>query len=416
MFLLLLGVVFAEKFWVLTDSHFDDKYVANSPSLCTAIDCCHADSRARSGAEDQLSGVCGDYNCYAPISLWESALEYIKDHKNESNTIYWMMDVVPADYVHMSKKVNKQRVQQEVDLLKKYLPDFQVYPVPGNHDYYWSSWWQYPPESQWMLEFMGDLFAPWLSDDALETFKKGGYYSMKLNDKVRAVALHLAYVDVFNIHFEKYNKEDPAGMVQWFNDTLRAAKENSEKIFLFSHECVGLKQSGLTDLAPKFNQDFNNLMLEYHDIMLTHICGHSHYDSFRILPSLENSLYSCIVNPDMTFHGNTDARFRLMERDDDKVLGWTQYVLDLEKCNQNGKHEWEVQYNTKELYGMTEYSTKGIKEFVERLHNDEETWNTFIKLYSTHGGHNCDADCKKTMLCALQSVTEADFKKCKESN
>ncbi|EMD42703.1 acid sphingomyelinase family phosphodiesterase [Entamoeba histolytica HM-3:IMSS] len=414
MLLLLLFITLTlanKKFWLITDTHFDDEFTVGSSSKCLAIDCCYSNSIPRKGQENFISGSCGDYNCYSPLNVSESAFDYIAKHQSESKLIFWLMDVVPGDVITQSKETNKKRIQLQVEALKKRLSGFRIYPVPGNHDYWLSSNWQYPPQNQWMLDFMGDLFKDWLSPNALEQFKKGGFYTELIDSGVRIIALYLAYVDVYGSHCNEYVENDPAGMMKWFNETLELARKNGERVILLSHEGVGLKESGTIDVVPKFNEDFSYAMNEYSDIIISHLSGHSHFNSFRVLPNITKPTFHIIMNPAMTSFKNLNLRFRLYEYDRKNIKDYTNYMLNINKCNKNNKFEWEIEYNAKELFGIEEYTTKNLKEFIEQLAVDDELWTKFDSHYSTIN-RKCEGNCRKDLLCSIHCMKESEFITC----
>ncbi|ELP90161.1 sphingomyelin phosphodiesterase, putative [Entamoeba invadens IP1] len=413
-FLLLLCLVNSKKAWIITDTHFDSNYAEGTPTKCYTTDCCHEDSKPRQDAEE--AGRCASYECYPPLNTVTSAFDHIRENKDQSDTVFWLMDAVPGDVLSQSKEINKNTIKLIVEQLKQKLPGFKIYPVPGNHDYFLSSNWEYPPKSEWMLSFMADLFSEWLSTEALETFKIAGYYNEMIDTDIRLVALNLVYVDMFSMHNGQYKRQDPGNMVAWFNQTLKDAKANNEKILLISHECIGLKSNGQFDLAPEFNADFTTLMEEYGDLMITHFCGHSHYESFRLLPNRENAKYSCLVNPALTSYKSLDPKFRLIEFDKNGVKDWMTFAMNVEECNNmtNG-YPWKKLYRASEYYGINDYSVDGLKQFYDKLSTDSSLWSKFMKVYSTTSFYTCADDCKKGILCALNHLTEEEYKTCMSS-
>ncbi|KAL7722542.1 Sphingomyelin phosphodiesterase [Entamoeba marina] len=398
LFLIFFSVVSAVKIWIATDTHFDDEYVEGSYASCLAVDCCHQNSRPRKNHEDELSGRCGSYNCYAPFSTVVSGFDFISSQQ-DGNILFWLMDVVPGDVVTQSKTTNKRRIEQMTTAIKEKLPGYRVFPVPGNHDYYLSSEWKYPPDSQWMLDFLAEQWS--------------GYYTEQLLPGLRLISLNLAFVDIFNIHYTLYPEKDPGGLMQWLNVTLMYARNAGEKVVFISHECIGLKEAGTIDLNAQFNEDFTIMMEEYNDIVLTHFCGHSHYDSFRVLPSLDNPIFNTIANPAQTTYGGLNPRIKLVEMDMEGVVDWTTYVLDIEQCNlQKDLYNWTFYYNAHEQYGLERYDTQSLAEFAKALKDDDQLWNTFMTYYKDEDHKSCTGTCKTGILCALSNLRESDYQEC----
>ena len=406
--------VFSYRAWIVTDTHYDDLYTEGSASKCFTVDCCHADSVPREGTEDQLAGRCGNLNCYPPLDTVTSAYDYIADNAQSGDEVFFLMDVVPGDVLSQSMSINKDRITEQVDIMKKKLSGIAVYPVPGNHDYFLSSEWEYPPTCEWMLEHMAKQFKKWLPTDALNTFKKGGYYTLKLESGVRLISLNLVFVDAFNIYSKKYKETDPAGITAWFNATMKAAKEAGEKVIIISHEGVGLKGSGKNDLVAEFNADYDNIMNLYGDVVIAHFAGHSHEESFRVLPTAEKAKYGIILNPALTTWQNINPKFRLVEYDNNKVTDWTTFYLPIDDCNAaSSGYPWKKLYKASEAYGLNDYSPAGLKKLYEKINSDSSAWATYTGYYSNAEQAACKSGkCKTELLCSQICLTEECFANC----
>jgi len=53
-----------------------------------------------------------------------------------------------------------------------------VIAVPGNHEFYPVNVMEFDDDNDEVLNKIGDEWKEWLSPDALDTFKRKGYYSM----------------------------------------------------------------------------------------------------------------------------------------------------------------------------------------------------------------------------------------------
>ena len=415
-FLLFISVAFAYRAWVLSDSHFDNNYVVGAPSECMEFDCCRADSRPKKGKEDALSGQCADYNCHAPVGIFSSALDYIATHVEKDDIVFWLMDTYTFDVAKQTEESTKNNVKIQSDLLKEKLPGIKVYPTPGNHDISKVNFWKYPPQSAWMLDFMSEQFKGWLSSEAYETFKYGGYYTELLHPGLRLITFLGAYFELDNIYGFKYDPitNDPGNMTQWINQTLALARANGERVLFMSHECMGVKAQGFDELYSKFNQAFYEMMKEYSDIVISHLCGHAHYDSVRVYPDVENPVFASLMFPAMTSKYNLDPRFKLMTFEKSSVKQLDTYVLDVEQCNKDNLHNWTFEYNTKEEYGLRELTVNTIKRFFTTLRYDDGVWAKFMSHYGEHGGKDCVDQCRSDLLCTMSSLYENQYRECKK--
>ena len=299
---------------------------------------------------------------------------------------------------------------EKLEELKKKLPDFKIFVINGNHDYYLSSNWEFPPDSHWMLSFLADEWRPWLERSALQSYRENGYYTTLLEEGIRIIAMNWGPVDVYSIYVGEYQSNYT--MMSWFENTLAEAKKNNEHVLVLSHECIGLKEKGTNDLNPQFNIDYLNIIKKYQDIFISHFCGHSHYDSFRIMPCIETPQYHTLMFPAMTCWKDLDMKFSLVEYNNKEILNREVYMLNITYCTANGKYDWKKLYNSKAYYGLEKLTTETLTDFYHKLETDDKLWAKFMDYYSTPSHRTCKDSCKKKMLCSLGHSKENEFVDC----
>ncbi|ELP85620.1 sphingomyelin phosphodiesterase, putative [Entamoeba invadens IP1] len=413
MLLLIIMVVLSNALedyvWVISDTHFDSKFAEGGYSNCKMIDCCHNDSVPKNG-DTTTAGFCGSHSCHAPLDTIMSGADFIYKNKDKSTTVIWLMDVIPSDMFQMTKQRNLNDLKTFHDALKQHLPGFTVLPSIGNHDYFETSFWNYPPESTWMLENMSVWWSDWLAQEQLDTVKKGGYYIIKLPNGMNVISLQTAYFDIMNPHAGRYPEVDPGDMMAWFNTTLHTLKAKGEKTIIISHECAGLKATGMMDVNAYFTQDFLSLYKEFNDVIVGHLCGHNHIESYRIYPP-QNPFYSCINNPPMTPNG-ANPGLRLYKYSENKFVDFTTYVLDINKCNENRKYDWQKTYSACEEYGLVDLGNTEMGRLNDLLTNDDTMWAKFMKHYAMELPYSCEGTCRKQRLCSMQNMRESDYADC----
>ena len=114
----------------LSDIHIDLEYTEGLNADCGAPLCC----RPPNNTTRPVAGYWGDEGCDLPLATANSLFEYLADHKDEFDWIYWTGDL-PAHNVWSQTRSDQLQMLHLLTLqLTKYLGDKQVYPTLGNHE------------------------------------------------------------------------------------------------------------------------------------------------------------------------------------------------------------------------------------------------------------------------------------------
>ena len=114
----------------LSDIHIDLEYTVGLNAECGAPLCC----RPPNNTTRLVAGYWGDEGCDLPLATANSLFEYLADHKDEFDWIYWTGDL-PAHNVWSQTRSDQLQMLHLLTLqLTKYLGDKQVYPTLGNHE------------------------------------------------------------------------------------------------------------------------------------------------------------------------------------------------------------------------------------------------------------------------------------------
>lgn len=135
------------------------------------------------------AGKFGDGRCDSPRALVDSLLN--RAAKEEIDWILWTGDDIP----HLTDQdLNREWVLDTVTELTSdiatYWPNKPVVPVLGNHDMYPAH--HLPGGPSWIYERLSSdvLWGQWLSDEALSTFRKGGFYVSQPVDGFSVIVLN----------------------------------------------------------------------------------------------------------------------------------------------------------------------------------------------------------------------------------
>ncbi|KFB48266.1 AGAP005806-PA-like protein [Anopheles sinensis] len=184
-------------FWHITDLHLDTAYNTKGDTFrsCWLTEHSHSNT-----ANAKRPGLYGDYMCDSPWSLLESATQAMKSKQGDNvEFVLWTGDGLShsAKRMHESKRLAVLR--NITDLLSRTFPSQFVFPVLGHED------------ASSNFEQIGLLWKQWLPLEAVQTFQKGGYYTIEqTKSRLRIIALNTNYMR----HDAKYSQSHPSAVKQ----------------------------------------------------------------------------------------------------------------------------------------------------------------------------------------------------------
>ncbi|MCQ2816912.1 MAG: metallophosphoesterase [archaeon] len=231
---------------------------------------------------------------------------------------------------------------------KKFNKRFPIYPVLGNHEKFPCD--QYTENETELLEGLANVYKDYLDDEAYESFKTYGYYSMKhLNTNIRMVALNCFLCDNMNYNFLSSHKKAQM-QIKWMENTFREAEKNGEYIYILDHFPIN-SIFELTECALRKKA----LIDRFSYIIRGHFSGHTHTDDISVVTEYFNSSKPIAVNyvaPSLTTFSKHFPAFRIFYADTKtkNIIDYVQYFLNLTKANEEGKAIWEVNYKASEFF------------------------------------------------------------------
>ncbi|XP_054258733.1 acid sphingomyelinase-like phosphodiesterase 3b [Macrosteles quadrilineatus] len=403
-------------FWHITDIHWDPKYDTKENNCI------------RGGREVPV-GRYGDHNCDAPWSLVESAVHTVNSALGDDvEFILWTGDGLTSN-----RGLDKMAALTNLtNLLSHKFTSHFVFPVLGHDD----------PEAnntstQEPYQELASLWQHWLPEEALVTFKTGGYYSIERKQrKLRIVALNT------NLCTDSVEGVDPSGQWAWLEDLLSKSRKKNETVYLVGHIGPGVDErvGGLPrpHMSVQHSDKYLSLVRRYSDIITGQFFGHLHSDTFRIVYSDEGVPVSRIFfAPSLTprrsssGYNNPGVRKYKIEIDTGQVLDYSQYFLDLTEANQLHVQrtssaddeeeteiegpEWTVLYNLTDYYGLRQSSALQLHELAEAF-NTPDGLPLFVRYLqansvyrstgptATHTAHS--------HYCALTRLEYSEYQNC----
>lgn len=182
-------------FWHITDLHFDSYYSTKGDITRS----CWPNDRSPS-SNTKKPGQFGDYACDSPWSLLESASQAMKSKQGDNvEFVLWTGDGLSHSAKRLHEAGRLELLRNITDLLGRTFPSQFVFPVVGHDD-------GSPNFGQ-----LGELWRHWLPSEALQTFEKGGYYTIEQKrSNLRIIALNTNFMR----HDPKYSQSHSSAVKQ----------------------------------------------------------------------------------------------------------------------------------------------------------------------------------------------------------
>ncbi|KAM9959597.1 hypothetical protein ACTFIR_000680 [Dictyostelium discoideum] len=410
------------KFWHITDTHYDFMYIEGGDEDKQCREVTYKSKYEKGGASS-----IGNYKCDTSFELLQSSFEYMVKHEEKPDFIIWTGDDPP----HFSNsQLNETLVLQSItnmtNLIKGYFPDIPIFPSIGNHDSY--------PQHQigvgpnWLFENVAQLWSPFLSNDSIETFKLGGYYTELVNEGFRIISLNTVFY--YNENRQCLNLTDPAGQLLWLNETLANASLAGERVWIIGHVPPGYNEKyDVFNFHKQFNDEYLFSFSQYSDIIEFHIYGHEHTDTFRLFYDDPNDHINDIeptgimfLSPSLTPWMNqflpalpNNPGLRLYEYNITSfaLLDYYQFWTNLTDNIISGNIDWQLEYRATEFFNTFNLSPVSMYEaylLIQSVTSQLLKFHFYNSVsYPTKG---CDEICKKIQLCSIRHPFTKGFKEC----
>ncbi|XP_015215223.2 cyclic GMP-AMP phosphodiesterase SMPDL3A [Lepisosteus oculatus] len=402
-------------FWHVSDLHLDPTYHLTDDHTKVCL--------SSKGFPAKNPGEFGDVMCDSPYQLIQSAFQFMKQVDQHPDFMIWTGDSPPHVLVkELSTETVIEVIRNMTHTIQEFFPSLPVYPALGNHDYWPQD--QLPVSTNKIYQAVSDLWEPWLQPEALETLRKGGFYSQKVMQNLRLISLNTnLYYSPNNVTI---NITDPAGQFEWLEQTLQQSLQNNEKVYIIAHVPVGYLPYArdTTAIREHFNERLVKIFRNYSAVIAGHFYGHTHRDSIMVLLDDEgNPVNSLFVTPAVTpiksileaDTNNPGVRLYQYNSQDYSLLDIWQYFLNLTEANEEKKSDWKLEYIMTKAFNIKDIMPKSLYNLAVNFakpHSKEfqKYFNNFLVSYNDK--IVCDGSCKITQLCAIQFLDHNNYSAC----
>ncbi|RWS23735.1 sphingomyelin phosphodiesterase-like protein [Leptotrombidium deliense] len=355
----------------LTDLHYDPLYKEGSLTSCDEKLCCRESSVNGKGK----AGYWGHPpNCDAPLHLLENLVQHINTtHAEDFDLLFWTGDNSPHDSWMTTVDSIMETSTTITDLLKKYLSKNKVvFPILGNHEGMPTNLFSVSNDTKFhtklIYEKLAEQWSEWLvTNEAINTFKFGGYYAKKFGTNFKVIALNTNICDRTNF-WNLYAPIDPYNQLHWMVNELQKSEENGENVYVVAHIAPD------PSCTPIWFHNYLRITERFRNTIKGFFYGHTHRDEFKVYYSRENeTLHVGYIGPSVTNY-NPGYRFYSLTKDvgisSGSVENMHSYYLNLTEANEKGKQEqlnWRKLYDAKRDYGLKSLSPQEWDLFYKRL-------------------------------------------------
>ncbi|KAJ6655249.1 hypothetical protein lerEdw1_005593 [Lerista edwardsae] len=408
------------QFWHITDLHLDPSYhiTQNHTQVCASS----------KGVNASNPGLFGDVMCDSPYRLIVSALQYMKDYGQQTSFMIWTGDSPPHVPVReLSTKIVIDIIGNLTSTIRSFFPHLQVFPALGNHDYWPQD--QLPVSANEIYNAVGDIWKPWLTDEAVTTLKKGGFYTQLFQPSTTSQPLRIISLNTilyYGPNLVTENMTDPANQFEWLEHVLEAAHQNKEMVYVIAHVPVGYLPylRNQTAIREHYNERLIDIFRRHSSVIAGQFYGHTHRDSIMVLLD-ENGkpINSLFVAPAVTpvkdlwevDTNNPGVRIYQYDPLSYSVLDLWQFYLNLTEANLKKESNWKLEYVMTKTYGIEDLKPESLYDMTEQL--NEPHSKSFKKYYNYYyvsydEAFFCEEHCRTSQLCAIQYLDHRSYTNC----
>ena len=335
----------------VSDIHLDMEYEEGTVANCNLPLCC------RKLRDDDLVPVkqilAGFYGTTGKCDANIETVRAFAAKAKELEPDYIMFtgdNIAHSVWLVTQEEVIKATRMQIEAIQEKFGMDTPIYPAIGNHEKAPVD--EFHGDETELLQGLADIFKPYLTDEAYETFRKYGYYSMIVKDKLRIVSINCLLCDSMNFNL-LYDFKQTKAMFTWLEGVLSEAEKNGEIVHIMNH--IPMQN---TQHTIQCSWRLKILMDRYQNIVKGLFSGHSHSEYLVMVHEYYNETTPIHINyvcSGLTTYSEYQPSFRiyLVDKKELYVQDYIQYRMNLIESNEKREPIWFIPYNATELFNVT---------------------------------------------------------------
>lgn len=263
---------------------------------------------------------------------------------------------------------------------------------------------------------MWSLWSKWLPKEAETTVRRGGYYTLRLREGQRIVALNSMDCYLYN-WWIFYNGSIVLEQLQWFHDTLLAAEKAGERVQVLTHI-----PSGDADCWSEWSREYNRIVARFSRVITGIYNGHTHKDEMNVHYTDTGLAMAVSWNGgSLTTYSYKNPNYRLYELHSKtlQVLEHHTYTINLTEANlkPNESPSWKKEYEFGEQFTRNT-SAAGIDQLLEDMAKKPDLLRRFWRYKMTEADPKletgCDDSCLSRTICRIATSNYNEKQRCRE--
>ncbi|CAK1546018.1 unnamed protein product [Leptosia nina] len=371
------------------------------------------------------AGYWGDYrDCDSPVWAYDDVIDRMHATHQDIDIIYYMGDTIDHHVWETTYELIDEVNLYLVDKLRKTFGDnVPVIAAIGNHESQPTN--QFAPQritqaylnTTWLYESLARKWGSYLTEEAKNTLRKHGDFSMAVRPGLRVISLNtnIAYKNNWWLVFDP---TDAKNHLDWLIRELYKAEQAGEKVHILSHI-----PPGVHDLTYTWTREYNRIVNRFQKTIAAEFNGHTHSDEFKIFYSNENKSVPIAVSwgagsASAYSNNNVNYKIAIISPTNYAPLSITNYVYNLTEANltPNRRPHWFKLYDIKNTYGISDLSPAAMNDLVYSMVTDKkyllDIYSAFQTRLSDTRWQNCDEICKINNLCRIVVTVLFDRELC----
>ncbi len=319
--------------------------------------------------------------------------------------------------------------------LRRRWPDTQILLTPGNDDDVCGD---YTVEAGGA--FLSDTAATVrqlakADPQAAADWKALGSYSLLPNaiSGVKIVSLNSVFFSEeyqplsFRQSCEQVQSTAPSQAFAWLEQTLSAAKQANQQVWLMFHIPPGIDGYGsvhnhqgscAADVVPmwvpEWTVKFDSLLVNYHGTIAASFAGHTHTDDFRVIRDGSAAKEFVLVDPPISPVYDQNPAFRVFDVSGGELRDQTTYYLtNLTTASAKQRGQWKKEYTFSHAWKVKRLDSASLGNIYDRIAADDTARAHWLKLYNVSSSAAKVAPAQvRGLYCAIEGLGVGAYGNC----